>query len=111
MRQEKDLREVEAAEEVLYNDVCSTCNDVQLCTSRENRQRPVWFCEQFDDYVPVSEEKSVESEFQIIPPWKDSNSIEAGAVQFKGLCINCENRSTCANSRVVGGIWHCEEYC
>jgi hypothetical protein len=32
-------------------------------------------------------------------------------VQFKGLCSNCENRNTCVNSRMEGGVWHCEEYC
>ncbi|NIM12499.1 MAG: hypothetical protein GTO45_10360 [Candidatus Aminicenantes bacterium] len=109
MRQEKEFRHVKA-EKVLYNDVCSTCNHVKICTSRKNRQGPVWFCEEFDDYVAVMEKKSVGSEFQIIPPWKGSNPIES-SIEFKGLCINCENRKTCVNSRVEGGIWHCEEYC
>jgi len=28
----------------------------------------------------------------------------------KGLCINCENRSTCKYIKPNGGVWHCEEY-
>lgn len=109
MRKEKDFRQTKV-EPVLYNDVCSTCNHVQICTSRRNKQGPVWFCEEFDNYVTVTDEKSVGTEFQIIPPWKGSDSME-GSIRFKGLCINCENRNTCAKSRVEGGIWHCEEYC
>lgn len=94
----------------LYNDICSTCNSGELCVSKKTRQGPVWFCEEYDDYVEVKDETIVGTEFQIIPPWKDSNPME-GPIQFKGLCINCENRNTCVNSRVEGGIWHCEEYC
>ncbi len=28
----------------------------------------------------------------------------------KGLCINCENRDTCKETKLDGSIWHCEEY-
>lgn len=30
--------------------------------------------------------------------------------QFKGLCINCENRNTCTFSRPKGGVLFCDEY-
>jgi hypothetical protein len=95
---------------VLYKDICSTCNYGELCVSKKTRQGPVWFCEEFEDHVTVEEENGVDTEFQIIPPWKEPGSNE-GSIRFKGLCINCENRVTCANSKKEGGVWHCEEYC
>jgi hypothetical protein len=108
MIQDKRLNKTKKKE--LYNDICSTCNYGELCVSKKTRQGPVWFCEEFDDYVTVTGEKSVGTESQIIPPWKDFNSLE-DPTRFKGLCINCENRNTCVNTRVEGGVWHCEEYC
>jgi hypothetical protein len=27
-----------------------------------------------------------------------------------GLCVNCEDRDTCAFPKPPGGVWHCEEY-
>lgn len=112
MRQDKDFRETGVNEAGrFYKDLCFTCNHVQICTSKANRQGAVWFCEEFDDHVPTVEEDDMGNEFRIIPPWQDSNPIDTGVVKFKGLCINCENRNDCPRSRVEGGIWHCEEYC
>ena len=28
----------------------------------------------------------------------------------KGLCVNCDNRDTCAFPRSEAGVWFCEEY-
>lgn len=29
---------------------------------------------------------------------------------FKGLCVNCDHRFTCAFQRPESGVWYCEEY-
>ncbi len=94
-----------------YNDICSTCNHAELCISKKTRQGPVWFCEEFDDYVPVKEQDVNEAVFLPAQSQVGPGTGENDSSQFKGLCINCENRFTCINSRTEGGIWHCEEYC
>lgn len=30
--------------------------------------------------------------------------------RMTGLCMNCDNRFTCAFPVPEGGVWHCEEY-
>lgn len=94
----------------LYNDICSTCNYGELCVSKRTRQGPVWFCEEFDDYVPVKEEEVYEGGLQPAQSRVGPGAMEKDSPQFKGLCINCEDRFICTNSKTVGGIWHCEEY-
>jgi len=32
-------------------DLCTTCVYLDECTKRKNLKRPIWFCEEFDDYV------------------------------------------------------------
>jgi len=100
MRQDKVVKEVSIkTEQISYNDICSTCNHLQICMNRKDRLRPIWFCEEFDDYVPV------ESAFKI-PEYKPRTNT----TEFKGLCMNCENRNSCGFLRPNGGVWHCDEY-
>ena len=94
----------------LYNDLCSTCNHAEICLSKKTRQGPVWFCEEFDDYVPVKEPGVSEAGFQPAQSRDRPGTRGKEALLFKGLCINCENRFTCITSKTEGGIWHCEEY-
>jgi hypothetical protein len=93
-----------------YNDICTTCNNAEICLAQGNKIRPVWFCEQFDDFddtvtnsIPLLEKQ---------PKYINYGSAkkEMDSRQFKGLCINCELRDTCANCNTESGIWHCEEY-
>ena len=109
MREDNSLSKTKKKE--LYNDICSTCNYGKLCVSKKTRQGPVWFCEEYDDYVPVKVQEVYEAGFQPAQSRVGSGIKENDSSQFKGLCINCENRVTCINSKTVGGIWHCEEYC
>lgn len=93
------------------NDICSTCIHGELCVSKKTRQGPVWFCEEFDDHVPAEKQEVQEEGFLPARSRVGPGTRENDASLFKGLCINCENRFTCSNSRTQGGIWHCEEYC
>ena len=84
-------------------DLCRTCNHVATCMNRGTSERPKFYCEQFDAWVPLSP-----------APFNRSgvNAPREGvpSSQYKGLCFNCEDRETCALSRPDGGVWHCEEY-
>ena len=86
--------------------ICSTCNHLEECTSKKNWRGPVFFCEEFDDYLPPKEillSKKVEVD-------SDAFRIENEANEYSGLCVNCEHRKTCTFPKSEGGVWHCEEY-
>ena len=99
-----------AKKKEIYKDLCSTCNYGELCVSKKTRQGPVWFCEEFDGYVAVKEQEVYEAGWQPAQSRVGPGIMEKDTSQFMGLCIHCENRFTCINSKTEGGIWHCEEY-
>jgi len=88
--------------------LCSTCNNAPSCFHRA-RRGPALYCELFDDYVE--------------PEWRtvrvslraDTSAsvatVEDDTSKCEGLCVNCENRQTCAHPKPTGGVWHCEDYC
>jgi hypothetical protein len=87
-----------------YYGICTTCNDASTCLNARNSKNPTWFCEQFDDYsAPKVESFDMNS-------YLSSLSKEKYSENYKGLCMNCENRHTCAECNTQGGIWHCENY-
>lgn len=84
-----------------HRDLCSTCSHAETCGNRSTPQRPIFFCELFEVFAP--------------PPTATAAAAREPAArqdagQYKGLCVNCENRSTCTLPRPEGGIWHCQEY-
>lgn len=83
-----------------HRDLCCNCNNGPECGYGSSR-RPVFFCEQFDAFVPP-------------PPVSSRPSTEPARPQKStgraGLCVNCENAETCTFSQAAGGVWHCEEY-
>ncbi len=109
MRKEEHFREVGVkTEQTFYNDICSTCNHGEICVSKKTRQGPVWFCEEFDDYVAVKELYDTALQPTDSQERFSARGDEPG--QFKGLCLNCENRHACSYLKPNGGVWHCEEY-
>ena len=34
-----------------------------------------------------------------------------GSPPFRGLCVNCLERSRCSRERPAEGVWHCPDYC
>jgi hypothetical protein len=94
-----------------YNDLCMTCNSIAICTTRKNKQQPTWFCEEFDDYVTVSEQELPATAFQPVQPPARVRTIGNTSIQAKGLCENCESFAVCQYVKPDGGVWHCEEYC
>ncbi len=85
--------------------LCSTCNNAPTCLFyRGNGSRIVWYCETFDDYVPV-QESIPKTEKKIEPKTEDP-----GQGVFEGLCMNCAHCATCTFIKPEGGVWHCEEY-
>lgn len=93
-----------------YLGVCYTCNAAPNCVQRERSgDRPIWFCENFDNEVSPG----TSYEETAVYPRPIESPTSPGVVEvteFKGLCINCDNREVCRHAKQEGGIWHCEEY-
>lgn len=84
-----------------YRDLCSTCSHAEACGDRSTPERPILFCELFEVFA---------SPPAVTPAASPEPAGRQDARQYKGLCMNCENRRTCTIPKAEGGIWHCEEY-
>ena len=84
--------------------LCSTCNHLPACLHRLENGLVVWYCEEFDDYVPhKAKPRNVRQSVAVLPK-------PSGTDGLMGLCVNCEKRDHCVHAKKVGGVWHCEEY-
>jgi hypothetical protein len=83
-----------------YRDLCSTCKHAAACGGRSTPERPIFFCEEFEVSGPAAPS----------PPERPAESSPAAPGDYKGLCMNCEDRGTCTIPKPEGGVWHCEEY-
>ncbi len=92
--------------------ICSTCNNRPECLSFQNSMqinKPVMYCEEFDNFVPGMEVDANENGEKISP--KPPDHIDEMILgRSMGLCINCEVRKTCMLPSPEGGALHCEEY-
>jgi len=86
-----------------YRDLCSTCNHAEACSGRSTPEHPIFFCEEFDAFVPVPATEPARA-----VPTRPAERQSAS--KRTGLCTNCDNAETCASSKPEGGVWHCEEY-
>ena len=86
--------------------ICSTCNHLEGCSIRRDWEGAIFFCEEFDDYLPPSERSPSKGKKGGV----SALSEEHNTGKHKGLCVNCDLRETCALPKSEEGIWHCEEY-
>lgn len=87
-----------------YLGLCSNCLSAPECSYRKRHSAPVLFCEEF-----TYEKAAPGTPFNEITSVKKNNSIE-NIKEYKGLCINCENRNDCSAEQVRSGIVHCNLY-
>lgn len=88
--------------------LCINCNNKENCSYRVSIKDPVVCCEEYDAYMP--EQQINANMYQENSNFETRVDVMSYSNEFKGLCINCENNSTCTISKLPGGIWHCEEY-
>ncbi len=104
VRKLKKINEPKAKESVTEElGLCITCNHVADCAYIRNNKQPVVFCEEFDSTVPTVKEEEVAEHFPTVAEMSEWD-------EYKGLCLNCENRKDCAIRNKEIGVWHCEEY-
>jgi len=82
-------------------DLCTACNYSTDCIQRVTLQRPVWFCEEFDSYMPAPQRTN-----KTVATRTEASDYH----NYSGICMNCENRYDCLRPKPEGGIWQCEEY-
>jgi hypothetical protein len=93
-----------------YRDLCMTCNYAETCFQRKTHGKPVWYCEQFDDYIP-QEPKATYTIDTTNTSSAASRKVDKHKLNgLKGLCCNCENLETCTYPKPEEGIWNCEDY-
>jgi hypothetical protein len=111
----KGARQISPGSTIEHNDLCTTCNNPPVCDSTRAGRRPVYFCEQFDDYKKpdvIQRPGLPEKKPKVISePESSVEQIELADEKHIGICKNCDLRETCMNACAEGGIWHCEEYC
>ncbi len=100
-------QQVSLHQETQNRDLCSTCENNPTCTFPKNPDKPVLYCELFDDGRTLSQ-NSVKDHSPL--SLKSSGGTEEEQQRFTGLCSNCENRENCSFPKPQGGVWHCEEY-
>jgi len=94
-------------QETQGRNLCSTCENNSTCTFPKDPDRPVLYCELFDDGRAAAQ-NSVKDPSPL--SLKSSDKPDEEQKRFTGLCSNCENRWSCSFPKAEGGIWHCEEY-
>ncbi len=80
--------------------ICSSCENLSLCSFIKPIRQPVFFCEEFtsgsDRIAPVAV--------------KTRSDAQVPRDTGKGLCATCDDAKTCLYPKDESGIWHCEEY-
>jgi hypothetical protein len=108
---EEKLKRPASPSGVVYRGLCSTCEGAANCTFPRDPNRPILHCDELDSYKPETVTVKEEAGAELSTPKAASRAKKKEAGEYKGLCVNCENRETCTFPKPEGGVWHCDEYC
>jgi hypothetical protein len=81
--------------------LCVNCKNTPECSFQKSATKPIQHCNEYE-YIPGGSGMSLASNANAM--------VEKDSRQYKGLCMNCENREDCNRPKPEGGICHCEEY-
>jgi hypothetical protein len=93
-----------------YGGLCLTCDHARSCTYPRDLDQPVWHCEEFEAMDMPVDRTTVESFLAAENARRELRVGENSKGEYKGLCLNCENRKTCTFPKPEEGVWRCEEY-
>jgi len=102
---EKTL-ELQVTASAVMMGICTTCNNAPACVNLKASSQPIWHCDQFDDYVPVSKTPSTHRPAATLPVARTATN---GSLE--GLCGNCSNKEGCVNQTPGTSKMFCEEFC
>ena len=94
-------------DKIKYRGLCSTCKNASSCTFLQDRDKPVFCCEEFEIEKPAPTKTTRKERPQTTEPYVTEDK---DSTKFIGLCSDCDNRQTCVFPKPEGGVWHCEEY-
>jgi hypothetical protein len=87
--------------------VCSACMHEMTCAHPRDLEHPPLECAEFE--IAVRPADPVDGS-----ACTDGHEAAALGAELpagiKGLCVNCEERASCAYPKPEGGVWRCEEY-
>ena len=94
-----------------YKGLCLTCNNCVNCNFRQNHNKIIWQCEEYDgSTIRQSKNNQIDKTGSEEIHINSKGTGKGNEVIYKGLCVNCENRFTCIHGKAEGGVWHCENY-
>jgi hypothetical protein len=108
---ERELKKPAAPSAAVYQGLCSTCEGAANCTFPRDPERPILHCDELDSYKPEIVTVKEAAGAELTTPKAVSRAKQKEVGEYKGLCVNCENRETCTFPKPEGGVWHCDEYC
>ena len=98
------------AKQCLDQGLCSCCKGASTCTYPKTLGRPILECDEFDGILAPSLGLVHPRNVTPMNPAHQANPRGSDFKGYRGLCSNCEQRSTCTYPKPEGGVWHCEEY-
>ncbi len=93
-----------------YLGLCSYCKSEPNCTFSRDPNRPVYQCEEFDEFTSASVRIPNQKNLSLRDLSKNPLTSKGPFHPYKGLCSDCEERATCIYPKPEGGVWHCEEF-
>ncbi|OQB55250.1 MAG: NADP-reducing hydrogenase subunit HndA [Deltaproteobacteria bacterium ADurb.Bin151] len=98
-----EMKKTGSAEAETRQGICSSCENLSLCSFTQPLRQPVFYCEEFTSGLvrtaPVVVEKKSGAPAVIV--------LRDGR---RGLCTTCDDTESCLYPKDEAGIWHCEEY-
>jgi hypothetical protein len=94
-----------------FTGLCSSCNNLSIhkLSGITNIDQPKIFCEMFESGTDEKIADTIQNSVDELLTSAHNSKLEK-AVNYKGLCVNCEKRLDCRLADSEGGVWHCEEY-
>ncbi len=88
---ENKKKNINKSNKISY-DLCSSCDNLQNCSYVKNKAIPLYFCEEFSNYIYNKNNIINENKAELIPIYELANN---DTKNFKGLCMNCDNKQKC----------------
>ena len=90
--------------------LCLNCRHAPTCTFARESSRPVLHCNEYECFTPQRAPAKHKKQTPPVAAQGAQKAIDKDLNNYAGLCVNCENRETCALRKPEGGVWHCNEY-
>ena len=98
------------SQQCLDQGLCSCCKGASTCTYPKTPGHSILECDEFDGILAPPLGLVHPANVASVNPNHQANPRGSDLKEYRGLCSNCEQRSTCTYPKPEGGVWHCEEY-